>query len=110
MENFYFFLNDRILLIFNVLLTLGHTWQFFKGKDLTSLCYLNLNQVIIRKKSLTKTPIIASPFFFAEYLCMMLINHYFSCFIYIYIYIYITEASEAPTIFQVTTIFFFFLI
>ena len=24
---FFFFLNDRILLIFNVLLTLGHTWH-----------------------------------------------------------------------------------
>ena len=32
---FIFFLNDRILLIFNVLLNLGHTWQFFKGKYLT---------------------------------------------------------------------------
>ena len=43
-------------------------WKFFKGKDLTSLCYLNLNQVIIKIKikikSLTKTPIIVSPFFF----------------------------------------------
>ena len=26
-EFFFFFLNDRILLIFNVLLTLGHTWH-----------------------------------------------------------------------------------
>ena len=49
MENFYIFVNDRILLIFNVLLISGHTRQFFKGKDLTSLCYVNLNQVIIRK-------------------------------------------------------------
>ena len=30
-------------------------------------------------------------------------------YLFIYIYIYKTEAFEAPTIFHVTTIFFFFL-
>ena len=29
-------------------------WKFLKGKDLTSLCYLNFNQVIINKKFLNQ--------------------------------------------------------
>ena len=69
---FFFFLNDRILLIFNVLLTLGHTWKFFKGKDdLTSLCYLNLKQVIKKnkknKKILNQDTNNCLALFFAEY-------------------------------------------
>ena len=56
-------------------------WKFFKGKDLTSLCYLNLSQVIINKKFLNQDTNNCLILFFAEYQCMMLTNHYFNCFI-----------------------------
>ena len=55
-------------------------WQFFKGKDLTSLCYFNLNQEIIyikilKKKIINQDTNNCLTLFFAEYQCIMLINH-----------------------------------
>ena len=42
-------------------------WQFFKGKDLTYVCYLNLNQVIIKKKILNQDTNNCHTLFFNEY-------------------------------------------
>ena len=42
-------------------------WKFFKGKDLTSLCYRNLKQIIINKKFLIQDIDNCLTLFFTEY-------------------------------------------